>query len=188
MRNKAHQFLLAIGLMSLAVLATHALASTCDITEFGTTGTLTAERLNQRVRQTETCINGRIGNSNFDSSDPLAVTKLANKNANSYVPVQLACVVGDGAFQFKLPVSSTLKTLSVTCHGCTLSDAVNVVAAVDVTSAVGVFGINSTTPALATGGTATASSANVVNFNISGSISGCATLDVVLGVSTQLQP
>lgn len=72
-------------LLALAVLPfvafDQALAGTCDVTEYPASGILTAERMNQRIRQTEACVNGRIGNGNWATGEPLAVGNLQNQYA-----------------------------------------------------------------------------------------------------------
>ncbi len=70
-----------LALVLVAAVAMPAEATTCDIYEFTASGTLTAERLNQRIRQTEACINGGIGNSNWSSTDLLQNSYLASPNA-----------------------------------------------------------------------------------------------------------
>lgn len=73
---------LVLALVALAMLiAPMADAGTCDLTEFPATGTLTAERLNQRIRQTERCLNGNIGNSNWNTAELLDNGNLANPRA-----------------------------------------------------------------------------------------------------------
>jgi hypothetical protein len=130
---------LALALLVM-LCAAAADATTCDVTEFSASGTLTAERLNQRIRQVEACMNGALGNTNLTSTDPIAVAKLATPNAILSQSFRLEDEDGDGTAgedvgplattlaKWRIPVTGTvigwsaaLRCPAATDPGCNLS-------------------------------------------------------------------
>lgn len=108
--------------MLLAVMAQPVEAGTCSTTDLPSSGTLTASRLDSRHAQLEACINGNIGNTNWDATDPLAIGNIANDLSTFAISTQLACGTVVSAYQFRVPVSSTLMGASFRCRGCTAAD------------------------------------------------------------------
>lgn len=145
------------------ILAAPVQAGTCDVTEYPASGTLTAERMNQRIRQTEACVNGRIGNANWAAGEPLAVTNLQNQYAIFSTSWTIGDEDGDATAgeavattgdmrQWRVPISSTVIGMTValrcradpTCAGISGSVAVTLQKAT--TTIKSFTGLVSTTP------------------------------------------
>lgn len=97
------------------------LAGTCDIQSLPTTGTMTAARFNARYQQIEACINGGIGDTNVDSSDPISVSNIANNNAVYAVSATSACG-SVTALKFRPYTASEVIGISAACRGCSAAD------------------------------------------------------------------
>lgn len=179
-----------LALVSLLVLVAFvssmpADAGTCDITEFPSTGLLTSERLNQRLRQVEGCINGNIGDENITD---VAASKVSPNDNYELVAVDIACATGSDVYAFKLPYEATLTGLSARGAGCSGScnltvtlqaDAVTVASASSITTA--------STVVTSFAGSTAASTSTVVNLDVSGTTTGCTSLNVVIGLRAELQ-
>jgi hypothetical protein len=169
---------LAIGTVTTLCVET-AHASTCDVTEFTGGQTLTAERLNQRVRQVEACLNGNVGNANWNSSEQLQVTNLANQKAFYMVSVQLPCGTKANAFNFKVPAASTFKGWSVTCRDCAAADH-TLVLQLDASTKITTNLTNSTTTATFSNADSVSTS-NVVNVDTTQTVAGgCTAYDIMM--------
>lgn len=97
------------------------LAGTCSIDNLPTTGTMTASRFNSRYTQVESCINGSIGDTNWDSSDPLSVGNLENNQSTFALgPIENFCnTTGTDRDPFQVPNNSTITGFLVYATGCT---------------------------------------------------------------------
>lgn len=97
-----------------------ATAGTCSIDNLPTTGTMTASKFNSRWTQVEGCVNGNIGDANWDSSDPLSVGNVENN--------QSVYTVGPILFDaesttpnndpFQVAVNSTITGWMMRCATC----------------------------------------------------------------------
>lgn len=70
-------------------------AGTCSVTDFPPTGTITSTNLNARFNQMENCNNGNIGNVNWNANEPLALSNLQNQNALMATSFTIADEDGD---------------------------------------------------------------------------------------------
>lgn len=103
-------------------LASDSQAGTCSVTNFQPTGTLNRAKLNGRFDQVEACINGNVGDTNFDSSDPLANSNLAAPKAYGVISARLRCATQAGAFATELPMNVTIVDWNLHCDDCDSSD------------------------------------------------------------------
>lgn len=114
---------LLVAVAALLFVSGDALATTCTVTNFPTTGTLTASRLNARFNQVESCINGNIDDTNIGTSAAIGITKIANDLARSPVTVQLDCsATQTGAFMTRIPADGRLTDAYVRCVQCSGND------------------------------------------------------------------
>ncbi len=179
----------AVALTVLVVGPGPALAGTCTLTDFTTGQTLTADRLNGRLNQTEACINGQIGNGNWNTSEKLAVTNLANPNSYQYVTVRdVACNAGANTAIYRVPVASTAKGISVRCRGCDGTSAMAVTLQVDSTTVVAITGIAVATTQVSFGGSTAVSTTAEVNLDVSGTVGACLGLDIMIALTSPHQP
>lgn len=185
--------------MNALALALLIAGGTCDVTELPASGTLTAERFNQRYRQVEACINGHIGNANIASTEPIALTNLQNQKADYAISWRLSdelaathggdLAAASDTVQWMIPVDATMVGSTMTLHGCTgcsvtlaiQKDAVNLkqYSAIATTTLQKDF----VTTGTITGG----ASGNVLNIDISGTFTGVKYIDVVLFVKSSHQ-
>jgi len=122
----------------LVVAAAQADASTCDITEYPASGTLTAERMNQRIRQTEACINGNIDNTNLSASSAISLSKLATQNAVASQSFTLFDEDADGNDGESVgPLSTTLRKWRIPFSGTVIGMTVALRCPDDVTGTPG---------------------------------------------------
>lgn len=110
-----------VGMVSMLV-PQDANAGTCTITNLPSSGTLTSSRLNALMAQVETCINGNLGDSNWDSSDKLSVSNVANDEGRFTIPLQLACGSKTSAYMFQVPATSVLTDATFRCRDCAAAD------------------------------------------------------------------
>lgn len=172
----AHLFLLAAAVgWALPVIA-----GTCSVTNLPTSGYITASSMNARYDQIESCINGDIGNSNWDASEPLQNSNLASPKSVFAVSQRLACNAGTSAFQFRVPVAATLTGASVRVDATGSYD-YDVVAQVAGVTRVQFTGVSSSSTQTSTGGSHSVSTAQDVEIDVTQNTAGtCSGIDVVL--------
>lgn len=89
-------------------------AGTCAVDNLPTTGTMTASRFNSRFTQVESCVNGNIGDANWDSSDPLSVTNVENNQSTFAVPFYFGInSTQTDVRPFRVPGNSTITGLTL---------------------------------------------------------------------------
>lgn len=191
----------------VALLAVPAHAGTCTITDHAAAGLITAARLNARYAQIETCVNGELGNANFASDEPLAVSKLQNPNAIFATSFTLADEDGDATAgedigattnirKWRVPVSSTVIGMSVSLR-CP-SDASGTPADCDAASVTLILQKDTTTIKTFTAVTGTTTqtdfaissavtNAQDLNLDISGTLTAVDFVDVVVYYKAQHQ-
>lgn len=191
-------------LLALAVLPfvafDPAMAGTCDVTEYPATGTLTAERMNQRIRQTESCVNGRIGNANWASGEPLAVTNLQNQYAifsttwtigdeNADATAGENITVANDVRQWRVPVSATVigMTVAARCPGTCGTPSGTVTLQKGAATIKTFTGIAPTTPSVDFAISNAIVNTDVLNIDVGGTLTGIEFLDITVYYKAQHQ-
>lgn len=194
-----------LALLLALALAAPAAATTCTVTDFTASGILTADRLNQRLHQITSCVNGNLGNTNVTTADPIAVAKLATPNAIYSQSFTLTDERGFGATvgtvgptattiaKWRIPVSSTLigMTIALRCptdSACnTLGESATVTLKVAGVSQKAFTGV--ATNATQSDYTLNVSVANTsdLTLEVSGTLTAVQFIDVVVFEKAQLQ-
>lgn len=196
---------LLLALVMLPFVAfDQALAGTCDVTEYPASGTLTAERMNQRIRQTEACVNGRIGNANWASGEPLAVTNLQNQYAVFSTSWTIGDDDGDATAgeiiaatsdlrQWRVPVSATVTgmTVALRCPDAGAGSCAAASATVTLQKGAATIksftGLNSTTPSVDFAISNAIINTDVLNIDVSGTLTNVEFVDVTVYYKAQHQ-
>lgn len=184
--------ILAAALVA-SVFAAQADATTCTLTTFPASGILTADRINQRLSQVQTCVNGRIGNNNWNTAEPLQNTNLANPNALfsqtfTYGEASNAADVtaANNVRQWRVPISATVTAITGVAHGCTACVVTVTFQKDAVTIATLLLNATLTTVTnFAVGGTVL--NTNDLNIDVSGTVTGVKSIDVVIYYKAQHQ-
>lgn len=195
-----HRVLLAF--CAVLVLALPADAGTCNVTEFPSTGTLTADRLNTRIRQTEACVNGNIGNGNWNSSEKLTTANMASPNvvfSTSWTigDENLDAVAGEivtaenGIRNWQIPVSGTVIGMTVSLR-CTAADCTGAAATVtlqeDANTIKSFTGLaTQKTPATDFTLSTAITNTDVLNLDIAGTLTRVEFIDITIYYKAVLQ-
>lgn len=193
---------LAVALLALMfAVAPDALAGTCDITEYPASGTLTAERMNQRIRQTESCLNGRVGNANWASGEPLAVTNLQNQYAifstswtigdeNGDATAGENVTIANDVRQWRVPVSATVigMTVAARCPGTCGTPSGTVTLQKGAATIKTFTGIAPSTPSVDFAISNAIVNTDVLNIDVGGTLTGIEFLDITIYYKAQHQP
>lgn len=165
----------------LVALAIPASATTLAVTDFPSSGTLTASALNARFAQVEGVVNGKIGDANLSTSDPISLSKILNDHARYCVTETLACATTTAnAFVTRPPATGYVTSAFVACHGCSSSD-IDVTVQVDTSTVTSFTGIANTTTQSSTGLSSACSTSTDVNVDIVVTTAGsCTGLDTTI--------
>lgn len=190
---------IAVGIASLTAAAT-----TCDVTEFPASGTLTAERLNQRVRQTEACINGKVGNGNWNASEPLQVGNIANDQALFSQTWTIGDEDGNGTAgeviaatnqirQWRVYTSATVVGMSVAlrCPGAgdaCASASATITLQKDAATIKSFTGVTGTTPSVDFAISNAIVNTDVLNIDVAGTLTNVEFIDIAIYYNAQHQP
>lgn len=101
-----------LALVLAVVMSSPAVAETCSVTSLPTSGTITGARLNARLSQIESCINGGIDENNFTSGTNIPSSDLAAPKALYTVSFTLDCAAGTKAAAFVPYTTSTIVGVS----------------------------------------------------------------------------
>lgn len=158
-------------------------AGTCTVSALSPTGTILPGHLDRRYNQVEACINGKIGDSNIDSAEPISLTKIAKPTSVYTVSVQLPCGTDSDAFAFLPPFTSEITSFAVRCKGCTAANHDLTLKAASTT--VKSFNLTDSTPqsdaALATD---VSTSTTIKVEAVQTTAGSCGAYDVVIGLKT----
>jgi hypothetical protein len=113
---------LAVVASATLCVADVAHAGACTVDALPASGTVTPAHFNRRFDQVESCINGRIGDANLSSSEPISTTNLAKPAAYFTQSVQLACGTKASAFAYEVGFAGEIVSLSVRCRDCAAAD------------------------------------------------------------------
>ena len=174
-------------------------AATCNITEHPASGILTAERLNQRIRQAETCVNGALGDANISSSEPLALSKIAQPYstfATSWTLIDMDAdgsngedlVAGTELVQWQVPSSSTVIGMSVRlfceADACPAA-AASVQLQEDANTIKSFVGVTGEAPSVDFGLNSVVANTDVLNIDIGGTLTSVDQIQVVVYFKTE---
>ena len=176
-----------VALVAAAVMlgSFAALANTCNITDYPSSGTLTRAMLNGRLAQIESCINGGIDHGNLDSDTSIPVGYIANDTALAPVSIQLACGTKTSAFSLQLPKAGTLTDAFARCRDCSAADH-DIDIQVNGTTRISFTGISDSTMQSDTDNTYSVSTGHDVEVDTTQTTAGsCSAYDVTLWFEIQ---